>query len=564
MTDKPDLTYPAILAYISPHLGKGTTESRAFLAWFLETYYRLDYDQAHDAVCDGADDKGIDGIYVDDNLEQVELFQAKLFQKPAKALGDVLLKEFAGTLSQFRDPANVEAIASSTANAELRNLITSEEIPRKLRSGYSLRGVFVVNAKPDPAARTFVASQPEIRLYDTADLTGFYVPLAPLPPTSAPVVFHIDMGSRAAYKIDGTRVALAPLKATELVSMAGIASAVLFAWNVRQSLGRTKVNKDIASSIEDAAEHKNFLLFHNGLTILCESMRLAKNTITIDRYSVVNGCQSLTTLYEHRNDLSENLRILTRLIQLDPNSALAAKITHHSNNQNAINARDLQSNSNLQRRLQNEFETKYPGRVFYRIKRGEVTTLPDIIDNEDAARILLAFDLREPWACHQTYRLFDELHTPIFARPEVGAHRIRALTLVFVAVLSQLPSLQHDLMRGYRLTRYFLLYLLRQALETDALGLAFCKDPLPFLSEANGEQRIILATERVLADLVIDLNAELSQREAMGNPIDYKRELKSPTAVKALERSVIPPYQMAVSRARASSFGAEWASSAPS
>ena len=67
-----------------------------------------------------------------------------------------------------------------------------------------------------------------------------------------------------------------------------------------------------------------------------------------------------------------------------------------------------------------------------------------------------------------------------------------------------------------------------------------------------------MCMSRLLNDLIIDLNAELEQREASNNPIDYKRELKSPTAVRALERMVIPPYQMAVSRGRASSFNDEW------
>ena len=69
--------------------------------WFLKNYYRLDEINAVDAVCDGMDDKGIDGIYVDHNLETVDVFQCKLVQNATKTLGDTQLKEFVGTLSQF-------------------------------------------------------------------------------------------------------------------------------------------------------------------------------------------------------------------------------------------------------------------------------------------------------------------------------------------------------------------------------------------------------------------------------------------------------------------------------
>ena len=75
--------------------------------------------------------------------------------------------------------------------------------------------------------------------------------------------------------------------------MRGIASGELFAWNVRQYLGRkTKVNKDVEVSIQSPTEHKYFPAFHNGLTILCKTVNAEKTTITISGYAVVNGCQS--------------------------------------------------------------------------------------------------------------------------------------------------------------------------------------------------------------------------------------------------------------------------------
>ncbi len=190
-------------------------------------------------------------------------------------------------------------------------------------------------------------------------------------------VFGLDC---AEYQIEDVKVVFAPLKGTELIGLDGIASSELFAWNVRGSLGRTKVNKDIGRSIDDPGEHKNFLLYHNGLTVLCQQLEREGDKITISKYSVVNGCQSLTSLFDHRNKITDDLRILTRLIELPPEHPLAEKITHHSNNQNPINARDLQSNSTIQRRLQNECDNLYSGQVFYRIKRGEPDKAPQVIE----------------------------------------------------------------------------------------------------------------------------------------------------------------------------------------
>ena len=101
------------------HRAKGRSESRAFLAWFLEHYYHLDEQTSQDSVCDGPDDKGIDGIYVDDNLERVDVFQAKLYQNTDKTVGDRSLRDLAGTLDQLTNVEKVNDILQSTGNVEL-------------------------------------------------------------------------------------------------------------------------------------------------------------------------------------------------------------------------------------------------------------------------------------------------------------------------------------------------------------------------------------------------------------------------------------------------------------
>jgi len=120
------------------------------------------------------------------------------------------------------------------------------------------------------------------------------------------------------------------------------------------------------------------------------------------------------------------------------------------------------------------------------------------------------------------------------------------------------------MLASYRLTEYFLLYLLRQVLELDEVGKNFCASPGRFLHETGGREKLRICTERIVKDIIIDLNAEVREREEAKNPFDYKRELKSPNPVKEISRSIIPQYQKAVSRGRACSFGTEWENSAGS
>ena len=83
-----DVRYPAILGAIKTTAVLGRTESHAFLVWFLQHYFRLDETEAQESVCDGPDDKGVDGVYVDLNLETIYVFQCKLVKNPKRSLGD--------------------------------------------------------------------------------------------------------------------------------------------------------------------------------------------------------------------------------------------------------------------------------------------------------------------------------------------------------------------------------------------------------------------------------------------------------------------------------------------
>lgn len=206
--------------------------------------------------------------------------------------------------------------------------------------------------------------------------------------------------------------------------------------------------------------------------------------------------------------------------------------------------------------------SKYAGEIVYRIKRGELEAAPQTIDNDFAGRLLLAFDLRQPWTCHQTYKLFDELHTDIFARPAVTADRIVVVADIHGCIKDSMGQIESQLLGNYRLTEYFVLYLVREALELDEEGKRFCKDPSPFLAEENGRSRLKLCAKQIIQDLIVDLNAEVKEREQAGNPFDYKRELKSPVAVRQLTRGIIPQYEKSMKRGRTSSFGEEWRESA--
>lgn len=557
-----DLTYPAVQTLIAQQKKRHPTESRAFLAWVLENIYRLDEIDADDAVCDGSDDKGIDGIYVSEINQSVDVIQSKLFQNNSRTVGDRALREFVGTLSQFRSPAEAQALISSTNNKELAARLTELSVPQLLENGYSVRGIFVTNAALDSNGTRFVKRNPQLVVLDDDEIERRYVNSARDIPNTGPFSFDVSRFGYVSFVAGkGINVAIAPIAASELVKLPGIENGVLFEPNLRQSLGRTPVNREIAQSIETKPEHGEFLLYHNGITVVCEHLSIDQKAGTLNGNNifVVNGCQSLSSLYDHKAAITDDLRLIVKFVDVRKNSELINKITHRSNNQNSIKARDFKSNDKIQVRLQNEMNALYGGEAFYLIKRGEEP--PEgclVIDNEEAARMLLSYDLMQPWSAHQTYKLFDELYRDIFSRPEVNAVRVRTVVEICQRITECTHEIQDQEFANYKLSQFFLLYLVSRALQSTPEGKEFWENPAPWVKQNKGWDILAECIGRLISDLIIDLNHELEDRADRDDPIDHKRELKSPTAVQKLASAIIGSYEKLVKRKRVASFAGEW------
>jgi hypothetical protein len=234
---------------------------------------------------------------------------------------------------------------------------------------------------------------------------------------------------------------------------------------------------------------------------------------------------------------------------------IAAKITYNSNNQNAIRARDLRSNSTIQIRLQKEVGEYSSGEYALTIKGGERLGARVLIDNEVAGKLLLAFDLEEPWSSHQAYKIFDESYDGIFGRPLVNGRRIILLHLIMVEIEKGLDSIENQLFAHYSMTRYFLLYLLSLVLQKDPQGAEIYRDVDMVMREPKKLASLLAASSRVLGDLIVDLNGEAMEA---GENFDYKNLLKSQERSKVLAEKVVGTYRKLVQRGRIKALGEEY------
>lgn len=532
----------------------GRGDSAAFLIWFLENYFRLETDEAIGDVCDHTNDKGIDGIYVDDEDDVIYIFQSKFSPSDSQNQGDTDIRNFVGSRQWFETEQAVQNLLNSTASRELKSLVQEAKIPEKI--GYKKISVFVTNKRFNNHAKEYIEVTQNLEAYDSQHLFDKYTYFADEEIDFPSVDLFVTNHTKIDYDLpDGTQTRVYSIKAKELLKLQGIQDRTLFYKNVRYGVGKTRVNKDIKRTIEHTVVHKNFFLYHNGISIICNDLveDLEHNKITLSGYAIVNGCQSMLSFFENRDKLSNNLFVLVKVIKVTPTSSLIKEISHNANNQNSISLRDLRSNDSVQRALQREFEEIFSGSVLYKRKRGESEEGFDcVIDKDFAAQIIKAVYLGDPHQTHLKQRLFGEDYSAIFSR-KINAEKIYLATLIYGIVKDNAELLDNERIRDYGLAIFFFSYVLSEIMREDKIGALILDNPRLYVTEQN---TIVSRTLKRLWELITpDINIDLEEYgEDNDGFFDYKNVFKNSQFVRTMSRRIKSDYIRLTRRNSSDSF----------
>jgi hypothetical protein len=220
--------------------------------------------------------------------------------------------------------------------------------------------------------------------------------------------------------VAGTQAIIAAIPLKECIGIPGIKDGTLFQKNVRQSLGlNNAVNKGIKTTIY-SDKHRDFFFFHNGITAICNQMRINDSKLELRGLSVVNGCQSLNTILDcsERVKTLDDTYVLFRFYEI-PARDRADKISISTNSQSPVKPRDLRSNDKRVLNLQKLFEQRYPtGRLI--TKRGEVPPAEKdkkyVLDLSDLGKYLIAWHSQRPNFAYSEARIFDKYFEQLFKR----------------------------------------------------------------------------------------------------------------------------------------------------
>lgn len=418
-------------------------EGQRFIAWYLRNIHNLDTYETKDCITDGAGDKQIDAIYIDNQNSIIYIIQGKFYK--GDHVDSEPLREVLSSWVQIKNLAKLQ----EDANQKLK--IKINELSAALEDDYEICFELITTSELTEAAKKDLETfQKEISEDETLSANLVVVDKETLQfkydealNKNRPYINHeftIEKGKYMELNIGDTKAIVVALPLKECVKIPGIKDGSLFRKNVRQSLGtNNKVNKNIARTLKKNADE--FFFLHNGITAICSKMSINDNVLSVKELNVVNGCQSLSTIYGCSETVKKTSDgyILFRFYEIS-DSDRADNISTSTNSQSAVKARDLRSNDKSVLAMKKAYELYYPDGYFV-TKRGETIdevkyNTSHIVNLTDLGKQLIAWQSQRPTISYSETKIFDKYFDQLFHR-DYKPEDIQALHEMFEVIIKK-------------------------------------------------------------------------------------------------------------------------------
>ena len=231
-------------------------DGQRFVAWYLRNILFRDMNETRDDITDGADDKQIDAIVIDDDESLVHIVQGKFIQDGV--VDAEPLREVLSSWVQIQDLARLQNVANTKLQRRLSELAMALDDDYEVSFELITTGTLTTAAKHDlEAFQQELAKLGEsdeldatIEVIDDDELQRRYD--YALETDNPSINYKLPLaGIRYMHEeVAGTPVVIATLPLKECIKLPGIKDGTLFQKNVRQSLGSSNVvNKGIRSTI---------------------------------------------------------------------------------------------------------------------------------------------------------------------------------------------------------------------------------------------------------------------------------------------------------------------------
>lgn len=449
-----------VKAYLDPE-NSIDTEQKAFPILMVANLLSLSDEEAEDSITDGSKDRGVDAVFIDDRIgrNSIHVFQFKYVSTFENTKKNFPSGEIDKLVSFFDDVLDLNKSLEDTCNPILWNKV--KEIWNALdKPKPSIEVHFCGNTKfmqQDEMVRAETSLGKfkyfNIHHHSLESIVGLFVDKKAVIVNDQLQVVDKDYFDRTDGSIRGLICTVEAEELIRIITDPENPKSVLkdiFNDNVRVYLSRTnRINrKIIAAALSD--DNPLFWYLNNGITVTCDSFSYPKGKrapiVELENIQIVNGGQTSNALFEAYQIDPEKLNdvlILVRIIETKSQTVSLA-IAESTNSQTPIKSRDLRSNDDIQKKLEEAFDGMG---LFYERKLKQHVDQPraNRIDALSAGQAHLAYGLELPEVAKKDRgRIFSDLYDQVFT-DELLADELLCSLKLFKIIESEKKKLQADI-----------------------------------------------------------------------------------------------------------------------
>lgn len=357
----------------------------AFNFWILDKLFSIDEELIEEKIVD-YNDKGIDCFVWHEDQHDLYLIQNKFYEEGNNISVDYFFNDF---LTRA-----IGALEKNTykRSPELQDIYNKYHEEPDFDIHFLL---FVTNnssKNPELLKRIEsynsdnVLTRRQARLYSLNDIEDLYYKgpntekkkfVFKMSTINNGTILKIDNASYGMHLAADGRFTLTPVTLIyRMLKEAKQKKYALFEENIREYLGSNgSVNKKIVDTLRNPLERNNFFFYNNGITIIVDgyssvSSEGNRSVFTVTNPQIVNGCQTVNTIFETLDSLSEakldkefeDTFVMVKILKIpltdEGHKELYRNIVTYNNSQNAINERAFAAAATEFKRIQFEFENK--------------------------------------------------------------------------------------------------------------------------------------------------------------------------------------------------------------
>lgn len=357
----------------------------AFNYWVLDKLFYEDEELVEEKIVD-YHDLGIDAYEIYEDTKDIFLIQNKYYGETTAITAeyvknDFLLRaitalengtykksdELQGAFSKYKDSADFTVYLQLFVTNNIHNR-EADEYVKKFNVSH-----------PKYIAKIFCLDDIEERYYGETQQVKKNISVK-VESVNKGTILNINTEGYKLENVIDARYVLTPIVSVYRLYRDSIEKGYpIFDKNIREYLGNKGVNKSIYQTLLDEEDRKNFFYYNNGITVICDRMTKIVTqpsdynmnaAFTIDNPQIVNGCQTVNSIYEalkniDPDNLEKNFKdtfVMLKILEINREDSgddkLYKDIVKYTNSQNSIDEKTFVANTDTFIRLQNEFEAK--------------------------------------------------------------------------------------------------------------------------------------------------------------------------------------------------------------